>query len=233
VATCSRATRGDAIGVARNPAFLATGRRLPESGSRRALCHRVRDEVPPRRREQSLEEQITITHSGEAWLGKTRRGRAPAVRPVAIVAQRFRSPRRETKTSGTLSGPAEPQSSVSRVLFRSCERWRSFLWDARLRAPRAAYPGARAGSPRTPLYVALLRMGFAMPHPLPDARWALTPPFHPYCRDESRSGLFSVALSSRSPSPGVTRHPALWSPDFPPAPRRERAIARAAAARAI
>jgi hypothetical protein len=27
---------------------------------------------------------------------------------------------------------------------------------------------------------------------------------------------FSVALSSRSPSPGVTRHPALWSPDFPP-----------------
>ncbi len=30
-------------------------------------------------------------------------------------------------------------------------------------------------------------------------------------------GLFSVALSSRSPSPGVTRHPALRSPDFPPA----------------
>src|SRR6185437_13815513 len=38
-----------------------------------------------------------------------------------------------------------------------------------------------------------------------------------------RGGLFSVALSSRSPSPGVTRHPALWSSDFPPAgdgPRR-------------
>lgn len=32
-----------------------------------------------------------------------------------------------------------------------------------------------------------------------------------------RGGLFSVALSSRSPSPGVTRHPALWSSDFPPA----------------
>jgi len=25
----------------------------------------------------------------------------------------------------------------------------------------------------------------------------------------------SVALSLKSPSPGVTRHPALWSPDFP------------------
>lgn len=28
-------------------------------------------------------------------------------------------------------------------------------------------------------------------------------------------GLLSVALSSRSPSPGVTRHPTLRSPDFP------------------
>src|SRR6185295_7501529 len=40
-------------------------------------------------------------------------------------------------------------------------------------------------------------------------------------RPEGRS--LSVALSSRSPSPGVTRHPALWSSDFPPAgdgPRR-------------
>ncbi|MEN9581505.1 MAG: hypothetical protein RJA70_4514 [Pseudomonadota bacterium] len=35
-------------------------------------------------------------------------------------------------------------------------------------------------------------------------------------------GLFSVALSSRSPSPGVTRHSALRSPDFPPALLAER-----------
>jgi len=34
-------------------------------------------------------------------------------------------------------------------------------------------------------------------------------------------GLFSVALSSRFPSPGVTRHPTLWSPDFPPAANTE------------
>jgi len=31
-------------------------------------------------------------------------------------------------------------------------------------------------------------------------------------------GVFSVALSSGSPPPGVTRHPALRSPDFPPVP---------------
>jgi len=34
----------------------------------------------------------------------------------------------------------------------------------------------------TPLaaYLALLQPGFAMPPVLPRARWALTPPFHPY-----------------------------------------------------
>src|SRR6185436_1272019 len=86
--------------------------------------------------------------------------------------------------------------------------------------------GTRTSNPRTPLYVALLRMGFAVPQPLPTARWAFTPPFHPYLASgSSRGGLFSVALSSRFPSPGVTRHPALWSPDFPLRPKLERAPA--------
>jgi hypothetical protein len=33
---------------------------------------------------------------------------------------------------------------------------------------------------RAPAYAALLPMGFAVPPALPRARWALTPPFHPY-----------------------------------------------------
>jgi hypothetical protein len=70
-----------------------------------------------------------------------------------------------------------------------------------------------------PAYAALLPMGFAVPPALPRARWALTPPFHP-CRrasgDACDGGLFSVALSSAFPPPGVTRHRALWSSDFPP-----------------
>src|SRR5580692_7607165 len=69
-----------------------------------------------------------------------------------------------------------------------------------------------------PAYAALLPMGFALPPALPRARWALTPPFHPYRRvlDASGGGLFSVALSSALPLPGVTRHRALRSSDFPP-----------------
>jgi len=59
----------------------------------------------------------------------------------------------------------------------------------------------------SPPYSALLPVGFAVPPPLLEARWALTPPFHP-CRP-SRSwtgGLFSVALSLSLRSPAIGRH---------------------------
>src|SRR5204862_7171383 len=38
-------------------------------------------------------------------------------------------------------------------------------------------------------YLALLRLGVAVPRPLPNARWALTPPFHPYPLATGRSVL--------------------------------------------
>jgi hypothetical protein len=47
--------------------------------------------------------------------------------------------------------------------------------------------------------------GELLPH-----RFTLTSP--------KRGGLLSVALSCASPRLGVTQHPALWSPDFPPVP---------------
>jgi hypothetical protein len=75
-------------------------------------------------------------------------------------------------------------------------------------------------------YLALLRVGFAVPPPLPEARCALTAPFHPYLCVVAHAigGLFSAALSVASRRPAVSRHPALWSPDFPrrvPKPRRD------------
>jgi hypothetical protein len=70
--------------------------------------------------------------------------------------------------------------------------------------------------PRHP-YSVLLPVGLAVPLPLPVARWALTPPFHPYPADfpvrrtngrpeDRRGGLLSVALSLGSPPPAVNRH---------------------------
>ena len=47
-------------------------------------------------------------------------------------------------------------------------------------------------------------------------RWcAFTAPFHPYLLAQAGGGLFSVALSRRSPWVAVSNHRALWSPDFP------------------
>lgn len=67
---------------------------------------------------------------------------------------------------------------------------------------------SRAVSPASELarrpYSVLLQAGLAMPSPLPETRWALTPPFHPYPR-RSAGGLLSVALSLGSPRAGVTR----------------------------
>ena len=100
--------------------------------------------------------------------------------------------------------------------------WQPFIWDGACATPRATHPDDRPGNglerlraPRHP-YSVLLPVGFSVPSLLPETRWALTPPFHPYPIRRS-GGLLSVALSLRSPSPDVIRHrvsvePGLSSP---------------------
>jgi hypothetical protein len=133
-------------------------------------------------------------------------------------------------------------SSVSRPGHPEARR-RSFLYDGDYPPPPAAYPQARASNPSTrrhrfpaacrhaclcglaPNGVCLaVRVtagavgSYSAISPLPSGR-----------REASDGGFFSVALSSALPPPGVTRHRALWSSDFPPAtPKRERTSARAA-----
>src|ERR1700751_3170770 len=79
-------------------------------------------------------------------------------------------------------------------------------------APQPSFCFARRAGPALPSCLALHHAGFSLPRLLPDERWALTPPFHPYQQkaplhdDEQVSlppvtaasfpgGLFSVALS--------------------------------------
>ena len=52
-------------------------------------------------------------------------------------------------------------------------------------------------------YLVLLQTGFTMRALLPDPRWALTPPFHPY--PLKRGGLLSVALSLGSHRADIIR----------------------------
>ena len=57
---------------------------------------------------------------------------------------------------------------------------RSSIWDGGHPPPQAAYPRLERPGPGLAAYLALLRLGVAVPRLLPAVRWALTPPFHPY-----------------------------------------------------
>ena len=89
---------------------------------------------------------------------------------------------------------------------------------------------ARRASTQFPAYLVLLRVGFALPSPLLTTRCALTAPFHPYPIARAVSSLWHFPSSGFDAAvPGVIRHAALRSSDFPPPPaqpgqdRRKRA----------
>jgi len=186
-------------------------RRSPVSSPSRPRlgCHlpAKRDAPLPHARRPATPAEHVLGRGGGA---KRRGGRAPPKKTAP------------TRVRARVSGLRKP-SSVSRAGHPPRERDHSSRTrvTARLQQPtrRLGRAALSHESPRaSPPYMALLQVGFTVPRSLPSARWALTPPFHPYRRASRRSGgLLSVALSSRSPSPGVTRHLALWSSDFPPA----------------
>ncbi len=74
-------------------------------------------------------------------------------------------------------------------------------------------------------YLVLLPKGFAVPPPLPEARCALTAPFHPCRRNEPKRATPAVCSLWHCPwgrprraLPGFVFP---WSPDFPPPPEGE------------
>jgi len=95
----------------------------------------------------------------------------------------------------------------------------------RLPAGSSDLPGSSASHAIAPLF-GLAPDGVCQPLVLPQARCALTAPFHPCLCLAAIGGVFSVALSIASRRPAVSRHPALRSPDFPPPLRRVAATAR-------
>jgi hypothetical protein len=77
------------------------------------------------------------------------------------------------------------------------------------RAAAGIEPGTLGRTPNVPCrpYSVLLPVGFTVPPPLPEARCALTAPFHPcHCGLPRTGGLISVALSLGSPPAAVSRH---------------------------
>src|SRR5687767_5645332 len=85
--------------------------------------------------------------------------------------------------------------------------------SSRRHYPRRGGPPLALALASASLCSALLRVGFTVRRPSPDARCALTAPFHPYPRERGRSALCGTFL--RVASTGLRQHPALRSPDFP------------------
>ena len=75
--------------------------------------------------------------------------------------------------------------------------------------------GPHSSPTRMFLYLVLLRMGFTMPSAFANAVRSYRT-FSPLPTNYLAGGIFSVALSVSSRPPGVTWHPVLRSPDFPP-----------------
>jgi len=128
-------------------------------------------------------------------------------------------PRTRAASTGRWTRPGRDRARISRVLF-SPKRAGSFLWDRRRRRPRAAYPGlGRGGHPSSLRGLApggVCRAVAVAGHPVRSYR-TLSP--LPVPRG-AIGGLLSVALAvtlrRAGGRPGVTRHPALRSSDFPP-----------------
>ncbi len=85
------------------------------------------------------------------------------------------------------------------------------------RSPGAScgLPGSRVGpTHRFPIWPCSTR-GLPSYRGRPRHWWALTPPFHPYRRLESRRRSVLCGTFPGFPPLGVTQRAALWSPDFP------------------
>src|SRR5204863_4745496 len=94
----------------------------------------------------------------------------------------------------------------------------------------ATYPRVQRSGPLLLPYLVLLRVGFSLPAELLQPRCALTAPFHPYPKNRpalaellqlKAACLKAVYFLWHFPSdlairPAVSRHAALWRPDFPP-----------------
>ena len=158
--------------------------------------------------------------------------------PRSRRRERQGKPHREQDQIGT-AGRAIAWACFRRRLFhrkirqRACKpgsvhalrRWATIPLGGGLLRRSSNQPGRRAGTwPICRPYSVLLPVGFTMPPPLPEARWALTPPFRPG-RTEARWTAFCGTF------PGVAPAGHYPAPSFHGARTFLPSLAQAAAAR--
>jgi len=122
-------------------------------------------------------------------------------------------------------GPPPASWPVSRVLSAATSSGMTIHLGRPLPDASCNQPGRRPGNrpehrcSRHP-YSVLLPVGFAVPPPLPDARCALTAPFHPYLDANVKAVCFLWHFPWGRPRRALPGTVSPWSPDFPPPPPR-------------
>src|SRR4029453_4821967 len=101
-----------------------------------------------------------------------------------------------------------------------------FVWSPGCPGDRATDPRGAGGPPApgpeagSPSYTVLLRVGFTERPPSRADRGGFSLPRSPFPRARGPGGSVLCGTFPRPPGAAVDGHPALWSPDFPPAFRR-------------
>ena len=110
----------------------------------------------------------------------------------ALRAAADRRPGRHARAqvgAWSADGLAHRPGSVRRAASRR-HGWRPSIWECRCRLPRATYPRARAGRPRTLAVWSCSRWGLPSHDGHPPCWWSLAPPFHPDHRPEAVAVCF-------------------------------------------
>ena len=147
---------------------------------------------------QSAPKGRTGTSFANIWIFdvKLLTNRSIGITPSYFVSKRVGMGTKNAKIS-------KRKRDLSYPGFCHAEAWMAIHLGQPSPAGSSGLPGCGTSSSLASC-LTLLPMRLAMRSVLPQTRWSLAPPFHPYL--ENRGGLFSAALSLRLPWADVIRH---------------------------
>ena len=144
-----------------------------------------------------------------------------ALDTTSIVRRPVRNRKQVVECDSQIAESKAGQTACKPGSVLARKRWMAIPLGRPLPNASRDRPGRRrgntaAGCPACRPYLVLLPVGFAVPLPLPVARWALTPPFHPCLARRTGPAVCSLwHFPWGRPRRTLSGTVSPWSPDFP------------------